>query len=166
MGAGKTSVGRALAERIGWEFEDLDDRIVRNQARSVAEIFSESGEAEFRRVEREALKEVIRELARGATRIIALGGGAFVQKDNAARLKASGIPTVFLNAPVEELWERCRKQVEESGNARPLLASLEKFRALHESRRNHYRKASLQVDTGGRGVEAIASEIARALKLA
>jgi shikimate kinase len=160
MGAGKSSVGRALAEQLGWEFEDLDQRIEHSEERMVAEIFRDSGEREFRRVESAALEQAIEELRAGSAKIIALGGGAFVQKDNAARLKASGIPTVFLSAPVEELWERCRKQAEESGNARPLLGSKERFQELHESRRRNYLKASLLVETGGRSVHTIATEIA------
>jgi shikimate kinase len=165
MGAGKSSVGRALAERLGWQFEDLDDRIEKQAGRSVAAIFRELGEAEFRKIEKAALQQVIEELRSGSARVVALGGGAFVQTENATQLKASGIPTVFLSAPVEELWQRCRKQAEESGNARPLLANLETFRALHKARQTHYRKASLQIETAGRAVAVIAQSIAEALEL-
>lgn len=162
MGAGKSSVGRALGQRLGWTFEDLDDRIQRREKRTVAEIFRTAGEAEFRRAERAALAEVLKEL-RGEARIVALGGGAFVQRGNAAKLKAAGAPTVFLDAPVEELWQRCQKQALESGTARPLLRNLKVFCDLYETRRRGYSKASLRVETGSRSVDEIAGEIAAVL---
>jgi shikimate kinase len=165
MGAGKSSVGRALGQRLNWVFEDLDDRIVQREGRTVAEIFRDSGEAEFRRAEQAALREVLEELDSGAAKIVALGGGAFVQADNAALLRATGVPTVFLDAPVEELWQRCRKQASEAGTERPLLRSMEQFRKLLEARRKSYLKASCKVGTGGRTVDAIAAGIAGSLGL-
>jgi shikimate kinase len=165
MGAGKSSVGRALGERLNWVFEDLDDRIEAREGRTVAEIFRDSGESQFRRAEHAALEEVLRELRGGGTRIVALGGGAFVQKENAARLKASGVPTIFLDAPVEELWQRCSTQATESGAERPLLRNREHFRELYGTRRRSYAKALLKIQTGGRPVETIAAEIAAKLKL-
>jgi shikimate kinase len=165
MGAGKSSVGRALGQRLNWVFEDLDDRIEAREGRTVAEIFRDSGESEFRPAEHAALRQVLRELRAGGARIVALGGGAFVQKENAALLKASGLPTIFLDAPVEELWQRCCTQASEFGTERPLLGSLEQFRKLYETRRRHYAKASLQIQTGKRAVETIVSEIAATLGL-
>ncbi len=165
MGAGKTSVGRALGQRLNWIFEDLDDRIQARAGRTVAEIFRDAGESGFRRAEHAALQQVIEELHGGGARIVALGGGAFVQKENAALLKASGVPTVFLDAPVEELWQRCRTQATENGSERPLLRSMEQFRKLYETRSKSYSQASLKIQTGGRAVETIAAEIAKALGL-
>ena len=141
MGAGKSSVGRALGQRLDWTFEDLDDRIERREKRTVAEIFRALGEPSFRKAEQAALVEVLKEV-RGEARVVALGGGAFVQKENATRLKAAGVPTVFLDAPVEELWQRCRKQAGELGAERPLLRSMEGFCELYETRRRSYSKAS------------------------
>ncbi len=165
MGAGKTSVGRALGQRLNWIFEDLDDRIAAREGRSVAEIFRDSGESEFRRAEHNALKHVLDELRGGSTRIIALGGGAFVQPDNASLLKASEVPTVFLDAPVDDLWQRCSQQASEDGTERPLLRSQEQFRKLYESRRPGYAKAVLRIEVGNRSVEVIAAEIAETLGL-
>ena len=165
MGAGKSSVGRVLGQRLNWIFEDLDDRIERRQGNTVAEIFRAGGEQAFRRAERAALQEVLEELPRGPSRIIALGGGAFVQKGNAVLLKAAGVPTIFLDAPVEELWRRCREQAGKVGTQRPLLGSTKRFCALYEARRNGYSKASLRIETGSRSVEEIASEIAQSLGL-
>jgi len=165
MGAGKSSVGRALGQRLNWVFEDLDDRIEAREGRTVAEIFRDSGESEFRRAEHAALEHVLRELRGGSARIIALGGGAFVQKENAALLKRSGVPTVFLDAPVEDLWQRCSTQARETGAERPLLRSRKQFRELHETRSRSYSKASLKIQTGSRAVEEIAAEIAASLGL-
>ena len=165
MGAGKSSVGRALGQRLNWIFEDLDDRIHVREGRTVAEIFRDSGESEFRRDEHAALRHVLAELHGGGARIVALGGGAFVQKENADLLKASSVPTVFLDAPVDELWQRCCSQASESGAERPLLRSLQQFRKLYDARRQSYAKASRKIQTGGRSVEAIAAEIAKALGL-
>jgi shikimate kinase len=150
MGAGKSSVGRALGQRLNWIFEDLDDRIEAREGRSVVEIFRDSGESEFRA---------------GGASIVALGGGTFVQKENALLLSASGLPTVFLDAPVEELWQRCCRQASERGTERPLLRSLEEFRKLYEARRRNYSRASVQIQTGSRTVETIVSEIAATLCL-
>ena len=165
MGAGKTSVGRALGQRLNWVFEDLDDRLAAREGRTVAEIFRDSGESEFRRAEQVALQQILRELRGGGTRVVALGGGAFVQKANADLLKASNLPTVFLDAPVEELWQRCCVQASESGAERPLLRSMEQFRELYDARRTGYAKASLQIQTGNRSVETIVAEIAETLGL-
>jgi len=165
MGAGKSSVGRALGQRLNWVFEDLDDRIEAREGRSVAEIFRDSGESEFRRAEHAALEDVLGELRGGGARIIALGGGSFVQNENAELLQAAGVPTVFLDAGLAELWQRCCAQAAESGVERPLLRSREQFRELYQKRRRSYAKASVTILTGGRPVAAIAAEIAEKLKL-
>jgi len=165
MGAGKTSVGRALGQRLNWLFEDLDERIERRQRRSVAEIFRDSGEPAFRRAEHNALREVLDELGGGSLRIVALGGGAFVQEENADLLLASGLPTVFLDAPVDELWQRCLNQAEKHQTERPLLSNRDRFRELCETRRQSYARASLTIQTGNREVEAVAAEIAKKLGL-
>jgi shikimate kinase len=165
MGAGKTSVGRALGQRLNWLFEDLDDRIARREGKPVAQIFRDSGELEFRRAEHTALRQVLQELRGSGFRVIAMGGGAFVQKKNAMLLKAATAPIVFLDASVEELWQRCCAQASETGTERPLLRSLEQFRHLYETRRKSYSKASVQIQTGKRSVDEIAVEIAEKLGL-
>ena len=165
MGAGKSSVGRALGEQLGWTFEDLDERIERRERRKVPEIFRDSGESAFRRAEHTALRELLSELRAGAERVVAVGGGAFAQVHNAALLKAGGVPAVFLDAGVEELWRRCTQQAERQGIERPLLGSLESFRELYEARRPHYLKASFRQETSGKSVEEIAAEVVQALGL-
>jgi shikimate kinase len=162
MGAGKSSVGRALGERLGWRFEDLDDRIERREQRRVAEIFRDSGESEFRRAEHAALKELLHELRDGDQKVVALGGGAFAQRANARLIEAASLPTVFLDAEAEELWRRCRAQ---TAMERPLLGSVESFRQLYEARRPHYLKARFRQETGRKTVKQIAEEVVQALGL-
>jgi len=165
MGAGKTSVGRALAQLLNWVFEDLDDRIEQREGRTVAQIFRDSGESAFRQAEHSALRHALEELRGGGAKVVAVGGGAFVQPGNAALLKSDGVPTVFLDAPVEELWQRCCQQASDAGAERPLLKSIEEFRKLYENRRKNYLQASLKIGTGGRTVDAIACEITETLGL-
>jgi shikimate kinase len=165
MGAGKSSVGRALGQRLNWLFEDLDDRIERREGRRIAEIFRDSGEPAFRRAERLALEQALEQLRGGISKIIALGGGAYAQREVTEMIEASGVPTVFLDAPVEELWQRCCKQAAQTQAERPLLKNIEQFRQLYDSRRQSYRKASLKIQTGSRTVDAIAAEIAEKLGL-
>jgi shikimate kinase len=160
MGSGKTSVGRALAELLGWDFVDLDDRIVAREGHSVGEIFAQSGESTFRRAEAVALREIIAHLNQRDGVIVALGGGAFVQADNSDLLAKAGQPVIFLDAPVEELWRRCEENVE-----RPLRRDRQQFRALYETRRPHYLKASVYMDTHQQRVETIAANIASHLGL-
>lgn len=150
---------------MNWLFEDLDARIERQEGRSVAEIFRDSGESSFRKSEHAALRQVIEEMRGGVARVIALGGGAFAQPDNVALLQAAGVPTVFLDAPVKELWRRCCTQANESGAERPLLQSLEQFQKLYKSRRKSYSQALLKINTDHRTVAAIVAEIAKKLRL-
>ncbi len=154
MGAGKSSVGRALSNILSLPFEDLDDRIELRAGRTVAEIFRLTGEAEFRRAEHDALREL---LQRDLPRIIALGGGAFAQKENVQLLSRSHYVSVFLDGPAEELFNRCQRQ----SLQRPLLSSKEHFANLYEKRRVYYNSASLRIDTSGKAVEEIARELAK-----
>ncbi len=165
MGAGKTSVGRVLAAELGWSFEDLDERVERREGQSVAEIFRTSGEAEFRRAEYAALKELLDGLQAESRKIIALGGGAFVQPSNLALIESARVPTVFLDADIEELWRRCARPADWVGTERPLLGTLVEFRELYELRRPHYSRASLRQDTSGKTVKDIAVELIDRLKL-
>lgn len=165
MGAGKTTVGQTLAARLNWLFEDLDHRIERREKRTVPEIFRELGEPAFREAEHAALRQVLEEMRGGVARVVALGGGAFAQKANVELLESAGVPTVFLDAPVDELWRRCCIQASQTGAGRPLLQSVEQFNKLYEARHQTYSRASHKVSTHERTVEDIAIEIAKKLKL-
>ncbi len=161
MGAGKTSVGRALALQLEWRFVDLDSRIEAQAGRTIAEIFRESGESAFRREETAALRTLLDELRQGVAAVVALGGGAFVQAENAALLREFGARVVFLDAPVEELRRRCAHL----GGARPLFADENQFRQLYEARRSGYMKAGFRVETAGKTVSQVVAEINQRLRL-
>jgi shikimate kinase len=165
MGAGKSTVGRTLAKQLAWTFEDLDDRIEQRERQSVAQIFRNAGEAEFRRAEHEALEELLNELRSGREKVIALGGGAFIEKSNLRLIETASLPTIFLDAAADELWTRCQRQAEERGTERPLLGSPEGFRKLYEQRRPHYLAASVRQETSGKEVEEIASDLIQVLGL-
>jgi shikimate kinase len=161
MGAGKTSVGRALARDLGWEFVDLDERIVTRAGRSVAAIFTEDGEAAFRRLEHDELRALISELHLG-NKIVSLGGGTWAQPSNVDLLKSASLPVIFLDAPVEELWQRCKSQQ----GLRPLLKKERDFRDLYSVRSSAYPNGTLRVETHERSIEDVAQHIALLLGLA
>jgi shikimate kinase len=165
MGAGKSSVGKALARRLGWAFEDLDDRIEDRERKKIHDIFRISGEKEFRGVEHAALDELLGELRAGAQKVVALGGGAYAQKRNARLINARGFPTVFLDAGVDELWERCVAQARRDRLERPLLKTYLSFCSLYERRRIHYLNASFRQETSGKTVDEVAKQLIKRLSL-
>ena len=139
MGAGKTSVGRKLAERLGLAFVDSDLVIAARAGKSVAEIFAHEGEAHFRTLERETLELLAHE--RGL--VIATGGGAFVD-DRTRRLLLDTAFVVYLEAPFETIWARVGGSEE-----RPLIrAGKERVRELYLKRVPFYRQAHVTVDSG------------------
>ncbi len=89
-------------------------------------------------------------------RIVALGGGAFAQPENAALLEQAGAHVIFLDGPAEELFRRCQQEQRE----RPLLRDAKQFRQLYEQRRASYLKAACRIDTSGKDVDAVAAEVA------
>jgi shikimate kinase len=160
MGAGKTSVGRALARRLHWHFQDLDDLIEQRENKTIAEIFATAGESAFREAEAAALRELLQESAAAGDLVLALGGGAFVQPQNRTMLEQAGAVTVLLEAPLEELRRRCHSE----RRVRPLAQQEERFAELFALRRGHYELASLRVHTEDKSIEQVAAEIERLLK--
>jgi len=161
MGAGKSSVGAALSRRLGWPFEDLDERIQAQEKRSIEQIFQQSGEAAFRQLEHATLRSLVGELGT-SPKVVALGGGAFAQANNAALLEEAGFSTIFLDAAPEELFRRCQQQQQLD---RPLRGDLQQFRRLYETRRPCYLKAALRIETAGKDVEDVATEAITSLGL-
>ncbi len=160
MGAGKTTVGRALATRLGWRFEDLDDVIEAREGCSVEQIFQQRGEAAFRQLERAAVQQILA-TAKSKPLVLALGGGAFIEQQIQETLRDAEIPAVFLDAEVEELFRRS----EQPGVVRPLRRNREQFRQLYEERRPAYLRAQLRIETGDKAVAAVIEEIISGLDL-
>jgi shikimate kinase len=165
MAAGKSTVGRVLASVLRWRFLDLDCEIECRSKLHIHELFATHGELHFRRIEADALRSVLEQAS--APTIIALGGGTFIESQNADLLHSQGAHVVFLDLAVEELLRRCQAVSERSAqNPRPLAADAEAFCALHAQRLPHYRKAELIINTEGKAAEQVAQEIVAALDLA
>jgi shikimate kinase len=162
MGAGKTSVGQALAARLGWRFCDLDRLIEQRAGKKVAAIFADDGEAVFRAAESEALEELLNNASPQRDLIVALGGGAFVQLRNRERLEQAGAITVLLEAPLEELRLRCKNDE----TVRPLARDEARFAELFAVRQPAYQLAQHKVNTAGKAVEDVAAEIVKILTAA
>ena len=155
MGAGKTSVGKMLAKQLHWRFVDLDDLVVAREGRSVAQIFEEAGESGFRSRESAALQELLSGSTSIGDTVVALGGGALSHPANRAAVERSQAHKIFLDAPVEELFQRCVSQE----LPRPMLKDLSSFRELYLSRRPHYSAAATRVDTSGKSVARVSEDI-------
>ncbi len=155
MGVGKTTVGRVLAEKVGFQFIDLDEIIETRQKRSISEIFAEMGEARFREIERCALED-----CRVFTRtIIALGGGAFVSEENRAIISRIG-KSVWLDCSLDVILARIS-----GSDSRPLLGERESMKLLLESRHPAYALADYRVEAENGTPDIIADQIGRILNL-
>lgn len=142
MGAGKSTIGALLARRLHWEFADADSVIELRAGRKVAQIFAEDGEATFRAMEAEA----IRDCCNREHLVLALGGGAIeteATRDLLARLEATCV--VFLDAPLDVLVERCLAQ--ENAAERPVLADRERLLLRFNRRLVHYRASDVTIAT-------------------
>jgi shikimate kinase len=150
MGSGKTTVGRILARKLGWEFVDLDRAIALDAARAIPEIFEHSGEEYFRDLEHRAL---LAALDSTRERVVACGGGAVVRPEN--REVLGQVPTVFLQEDLGVLYGRTR------GAGRPLrAASREGFERRYSKRLPFYEEvADLKIAVRGRRPEEVAEEI-------
>jgi shikimate kinase len=164
MGAGKSTTGAAIARRLGYAFVEIDESIEQLDGRRIPEIFQVSGEPYFRQLEHKILRELL-DQPRRLPLVISLGGGAFVQPQNFELLQKTRCITIFLDAEPEELFRRCVSQSSISDIKRPLCDSFDDFRNLYLGRRDKYLAATLRVDTGGKDVNAVVTEILCNLKL-
>lgn len=138
MGAGKSTVGRRLATRLGRDFYDSDNEIEKAAGQSVADIFASHGEEEFRRGEHSVLKRLLDE----KPHILATGGGAYLNPETRTMMREKAV-TIWLNADLETLWKRVSRR-----NHRPLLRrpdAKEVLSSLLEERRPIYELADLTV---------------------
>jgi shikimate kinase len=154
MGAGKSTIGALLAQALGWEFMDVDAAIEARAGKTIAEIFLEQGEAVFRGLEAEAIREhSLRENV-----VLALGGGALETETTRTFLASHGQTClVFLNAPLEVLVARCLEQP--AATERPVLADREGLLRRFNTRLPYYRDAHLTVSTEGLTQEEVVARI-------
>ncbi|MGC5746708.1 shikimate kinase [Chryseobacterium sp. NFX27] len=163
MGCGKSHISKILSDKINFKLIDLDKEISRRNKLTIPEIFEKRGEIQFRKLEREALEEI---LASEENLVLSLGGGTPVYYNNMELINQSS-KSIFLRASVSTLYERLSKQKEK----RPLIANisdedLPEFIAKHLFERNaFYSKAQFSINTDSRDPEDIVREIVEKLYL-
>lgn len=151
MGSGKSTVGRLLAQNLGLEFIDLDIEIVNREQLEINEIFSQKGESYFRKRE----KELIKALA-GDNIVLALGGGSFEDSETREFLNQNS-DVIYLESDSKEIFERIKLDT-----TRPLLKnnmSVDKIEEILQKRVRNYKRAKFTINTCGKSVDTIASEI-------
>jgi shikimate kinase len=136
MGAGKTSVARALGRRMGWRFEDIDHRVEAREGLRVAEIFVRHGEPYFRGIERSVLQDLLPQ----RHIIVATGGGTFDDPDNRAAMLADGA-VAWLDVPLERVIERVP-----ADGRRPLASDRTQMEQLYARRGAAYSQAHIRID--------------------
>jgi shikimate kinase len=149
MAAGKTTVARSLAARLGWRAEDVDDLIQARERKPIADIFGKLGEAYFRGVEREILKLLLplRHI------VVATGGGTFMDAENRAAMNMDGL-SIWLDVPFDALLARIP-----ADGRRPLAADRAQMERLFAVRQTGYAQAHIRIDAGAAGAEDIAEQI-------
>lgn len=157
MGAGKTSVGRALGARLGFPFLDLDEVVERGAGRSIRDVFARCGEPEFRRLERDTLAELLAR-PRLTDLVLATGGGTVAQEPCRRLLAAAGL-TVWLNPPFACIVERIGALGKMD---RPLFHDETQAWALYRSRLPAYQRCDVRLDVTA---EESADEVAARLEL-
>ena len=136
MGAGKSTVARALGQKLDWRVEDVDARIEARDRRTVADIFAQDGEPYFRDVER----AVLQDLLEPRHVVVATGGGTFVDPANRAAVNADGV-SFWLDIGFTEVIARLP-----SDGRRPLASDRANLRALYDTRRSAYAMAHHRLD--------------------
>ncbi len=159
MGAGKTAIGRRLARALNWPFRDADAAIEAAAGTTIANIFAEIGEPAFRAKER----QVIARLLTAERQVLALGGGAFMDHETRARVRAHGF-SIWLRAEVDVLVRRTS-----TAGKRPLLTGQDPraiLTTLLAQRAAVYAEADLVVDSGKGPINAVVARILAALPAA
>jgi len=154
MGAGKSTVGRRLAKKLGWKFIDLDAEIERREGRPIAEIFRQDGETHFRNVERLCL----RDLSSSRKSVIALGGGAYMDPENRELAEKTGL-TVWLKVSFSNLVHRVKID-----GTRPKFVDQAQAESLYRIREPFYALAKVHVSTDEGTAESAVDEIMGVLR--
>jgi XRE family aerobic/anaerobic benzoate catabolism transcriptional regulator len=156
-GAGKSTIGAALAARLGAPFVELDHKIEQAAGLTLGEIFELHGEAHYRRLERDALKEVL-----DGSAVVLATGGSIVGDDDSYSLLRDRARTIWLRARAEDHWDRVIRQ----GDRRPMAENPRAFAQLRQliaAREKLYARAHHIVDTSGRSVAEVTDLVRDAL---
>jgi shikimate kinase len=140
MGSGKSTVGRVLADELGWSFFDLDNEIELDAGSKIGEIFDTQGEPLFREMESAALKKRVHAVQSGRPQVIALGGGALMRDENFELIANNGV-VVWLDAPFELIEKRVAKE-----SHRPLARDPKRMRELFDVRLPRYALADFRIE--------------------
>ena len=153
MASGKTTVARALAARLDWRSEDVDELIVARERMSIAQIFSRYGEPYFRQVERDILRllQPLRHV------VVATGGGTFSDPENRSAINMDGL-SVWLDVPLGVLIPRIPRD-----GSRPLAANLADLERLYAARLEGYAGAHLRIAAGSLPVPLVVDHIVEAM---
>ena len=157
MGTGKTSVGKILTKELRREVVDVDRYIEKKEKRKVSDIFEKDGDVAFRRLE----KEAIRDISEKSGIIITTGGGAVLDPENLEALKRTGLVVALLASP-ETIYQRIR-----GSKHRPLLKFQDVYaeiKNLLEIRRPYYEKSDFSVETDGRTPAQVAKLVLETLE--
>ncbi|GAC1472001.1 MAG: shikimate kinase [Desulfuromonadaceae bacterium] len=158
MGSGKSSAGKIVAERLGYRFVDLDDEIVAASGCSINDIFARDGEQAFRTLESSRLEQI---LSTGEGSVLATGGGAVISAQNRDLMRNRGV-VINLKVTLEQVLARLK-----GCSDRPLLAgedAVKRATTLMNEREQFYADADIRIDTDGKSVEDVATEILCRLK--
>ncbi|MGN8171046.1 MULTISPECIES: shikimate kinase [Agrobacterium] len=156
MGAGKSAIGRSVAQQLRIPFVDTDDEIERVSRMTISELFASYGEDEFRALE----TRVIKRLLRGGPKVVSTGGGAFINENTRRHIKRGGV-SLWLKADLEVLWERVNKR-----DHRPLLKTENPkatLAALMEKRYPIYCEADVTIESRDVRKDIIATEVLEAI---
>lgn len=139
MAAGKSTVGRELARRLGWSFFDTDNEIEAAEKTTITDLFATRGEDEFRRIEADIVRRHVEWIERGRPAVLALGGGAFCQAANRELVLNAGL-AIWLDCPLETVQRRASQSTH-----RPLARDPQRLAELFQSRREYYQLADIHI---------------------
>ena len=154
MGAGKSTIGPILRDRLERDFFDLDEKIVAEAGMPIHRIFNEEGERYFRNLE----SRLLRRISRSKPLIIGLGGGAFMSNLNRSQILRTGT-SIWLQVSFRNAWERCSGE-----GTRPLAGNLSQFQELYRQRQHTYQKCDLHVATDEMDPESVCDKIINLLQ--
>ncbi len=165
MGSGKSTIGPILANTLGFDFVDIDIAIEKRFGKSIVQVFAEDGEASFRTVER----EILRELVERSECVISLGGGTLANEENLDLIRQNGV-IVYLHLSPEGIFQRVRHKMHrpllraEDGTMLSVAELQEKIERLLKAREQYYEKAHVIVSTDEKRVGITVDEIVKRLR--